>query len=294
MRISAKSLQRVPEFSGHLKLCSDNISEAGNSLLPDTTEMRNAVMLNAEELDIAGSFQKTFARKSSNISQALRCVSVDAANRVEPDFTVEVRPIHNSRELDEVYRLTHDAFLERGYCERQPDGRLVHYPELDVSVDTTILIALVHGEIVGTISLTLDGPAGLHADHDFKPECDRIRAEGRAFAACWRLATRDRYRSENIVVMALIRAAVRLVCDAGVETAVFTFNPRHERIYQRILNMRTVARSAGSDGLCNAPAVFMRLETAQIPQRWKADFQSGAHYRTVILRETAHTPAGRA
>jgi len=185
----------------------------------------------------------------------------------EPQHPV-VRPIADDAELDAVYRMTHDAYLDQGYCEQQQDGRLIHYPHLDRIPETTILVALLDGEIVGTISWTLDGPTGLHVDTDFRAECDRIRSEGVKLAASWRIATRRDYRSKRAVVMALIKSLMHGFASAGVTTSVFTFHPRHERVYQRLLNMTTVAYGSKTDGLDNAPSVFMRMEMATIPGHW--------------------------
>ncbi|MFH1022789.1 MAG: nucleotide disphospho-sugar-binding domain-containing protein, partial [Planctomycetota bacterium] len=204
------------------------------------------------------------AKSLSNISQALRAVS-DGVENVPSSPDVVVRPIKNKNELDEVYRITHDAFLERGYCRPQADGRLVHYPRLDQIKETTVFVAVSDGGIVGTISLTLDGPAGLHVDEDFKEACDDIRNEGRKLAAGWRIATRSGYRDERGIVMGLIREVVTRAVDAGVRTGVFTFNPRHESIYQRLLNMKTVARNGETSGLQDAPAVFMRCDAEALP-----------------------------
>jgi hypothetical protein len=211
-------------------------------------------------------------QSSSKISQALRAIDAGKSpSDSEASLArVEVRGISNDAELDEVYRITHDAYLERGYCKAQPDGRLIHYPHLDRIPETRILIALIDGAILGTISWTLDGPQGFHVDSDFKTECDAIRKEGRRLAASWRIATRNSCRDERHVVMALIQETLRETLEAGVETTVFTFNPRHERVYQRLLNMTTVARNDGTDGLENAPAVFMRMDRETVPERWLA------------------------
>lgn len=213
--------------------------------------------------------------QSSEVSQAVRALSAGlTGDRVAPESSVEIRPIRGDAELDAVYRITHDAFLEQGYCKAQPDGRLIHYPHLDRIPETTILVALIDGAICGTISLTLDGPQGFHVDSDFKPECDEIRREGRRLAAAWRMATRSSCRDERKVVMALILGALRGTFDASVQTTVFTFNPRHERVYQRLLNMTTVARNQETDGLENAPAVFMRMDAETVPERLRKACQA--------------------
>ena len=230
-------------------------------------------MISQEVLDVVGLHPPTrFSARPSGISQALRAISRDEAVPADSGTAKELTicPIRHSWDLEEVYRLTHDAYLARGYCLPQPDGRLVHYPHLDGIPETTVLVAILNGAVAGTNSLTLDGLRGLHVDHDFKAECDAVRAEGRTLAASWRIATQEELRNETRVVMALIQETVRLLIQKGVQTCVFTFNPRHERIYKKLLNMETLARHEGSVGaLQNAPAVFMRLDTEKIPERWR-------------------------
>jgi len=206
--------------------------------------------------------------RGTAISRALQALDCEELSRAH-DPSLVICPLRHTWDLEEVYRITHDAYVERGYCPVQPGGRFVHFPHLDGIPETTVLVAVQDGVVVGTNSLTLDGPRGLHVDADFKFECDAIRREGRRLAASWRIATRSALRGETRVVMALIQATVDLLRDEQVETGVFTFNPRHERFYSRLLNMRTVSRSTGSVScLQNAPAVLMRLTVADLPDRW--------------------------
>ncbi|MFH1022279.1 MAG: hypothetical protein V1809_02710 [Planctomycetota bacterium] len=204
----------------------------------------------------------------SAVSQALQAVTDSVASGFVPEIpeVIVIRPVRNDREMDDVCRLTHDAYVERGYCVPQPTGRLIHHPRHDGIPETTVLIAERNRSIVGTNSLTLDGPKGLPVDTDFGTECDAIRATGRRLASSWRIATRKDCRDEQKIVMGLIRETLRLGTLYGVQTCVFTFNPRHERIYERLLNMKTVARNEGTAGLENAPAVFMRLDVETLPE----------------------------
>jgi len=177
-----------------------------------------------------------------------------------------IRPVRNEQEMDEVYRLTHDAYVEQGYIKPQPDGRLRHYTEVDAAPENMVLVALEDNAIVGTVSITLDGPAGLHVDHDFRAECDAIRAEGRSVGASWRIITEPGHRSSMAVVVELIRSTIDVLNRFEVETILCTFNPRHERVYQRLFGMSTVARCTTVDEVASA-AVLMR---ASIPVAVKA------------------------
>jgi len=187
---------------------------------------------------------------------------------VKSDVTIRVA---QPCDMDDVYRITYDAYLDMNYCEYQSEARLIHYPHLDNIPETTVLVAIEDGKIAGTNSLTLDGEHGLPVDSDYKEECDKIRSEGRNLASSWRIVTVDHDRR---VVMGLIAKTVEIALQLGVETCLFTLNPHHERVYKRLLNMETIANHSGSvHGLKNAPSVLMRLDKEACPLRWlpKAD-----------------------
>lgn len=229
-------------------------------------------MLTHEELTAVGlTPEGRFPKRASNISQALRAIDRDGCDDVgeASAHKVIVRPVRSGVELEEVYRITHDAFVERNYCAPQPDGKLIHYPQLENIPETTVLVALQDGKVMGTVSLTLDGPHGLHVDTDFKATVDQVRAEGIKVGASWRIATRQALRGERQVVMALIGEVVSYAFEIfDLDTFLCTFNPRHERIYGRLLGMRTIARNEASEGLENAPAVLMRCDRTSVPEKW--------------------------
>ena len=67
---------------------------------------------------------------------------------------LQIRPIRDDCELDEIHRLVHDAYLDAGLIRPQPGGRLIYYPHLDGIPETTVLVAELNGVIVGTSTLT--------------------------------------------------------------------------------------------------------------------------------------------
>ena len=225
------------------------------------------------------------AEKTSNLDDALRSLSsrhtlhnlqratdvTQARESVTPPTQKEsaafdIRPMRTAHDLINIYRLVHDAYVERGYIEPRSDGQLVLYPHLDHIPETTVLIAEQDGQIVGTNSLTVDSPRGLPSDEDFKKECDNIRAERRKLAGSWRLCTRTGFRDERSIVMELIARTVQMTLENKIETCVFTVHPRHARVYEKLLNMQTVVRREQTvKGLQNAPAVFMRCDYENLP-----------------------------
>lgn len=178
------------------------------------------------------------------------------------------RPIAKRIELDAVHQLTYVAYLRKGYCRRNDSERLSHYPHLDYIPQTTVFVAVDYRGIVGTLSWTRDGPEGLHVDMDFLEETNKIRAEGRAVASAWRLVVAPHARVTVKVLLGLIHKTVRSMVGAGIQTALFTFNPAHELAYRTILNMKTVAKIDSTIGLISAPAVLMRLDLENVPAKF--------------------------
>jgi len=187
------------------------------------------------------------------------------------DFAVldspNIRPINSILELREVYKLTHDSYVSAGYSEAHPSKMLAHYPYFDHIPETTILAAVLNGKIVGSVSLTLDGPCGFTVDEDFKEECDAIRLEGKPMATVWRLVVDDALRTKRSVVMNLISDIVFRLGRNHIPTALFAVNPKHEKVYKHMLNMEAVARKMDTGGLRNAPAILLRGDPDKIPQR---------------------------
>jgi hypothetical protein len=181
-----------------------------------------------------------------------------------------IKKISTLKELDIVYRLTHKSIVAAGYCEPTQDGRIITNPHLDVIAETHILVAEMNGEIVGTNSLTLDSIHGLHADAHFKNECDTIRKEGRRLGGSWRIATAPFCRDNSQVALSLIQETINLCFHLRVDTLLLTFNPKHENLYKRLINAKSIAYKQKMAGTpINAGAVLMRFDSEDCPQRWR-------------------------
>jgi hypothetical protein len=173
------------------------------------------------------------------------------------------------QDMEAVFRLTHECYVAQGYVTPQSNGLLLHYPEHDVLPETRVLIAFQDGQVVGSASFTLSGREGLTICHDFLDECNAIEKEGRIIGAVWRLVIKETCRSSRQVLIGLLSELLRHGLRARVNTALIVVNPRHERVYQRLLNMQVVARKEVTGGLSNAPAVLLRCDYEHLPPEWK-------------------------
>lgn len=181
-----------------------------------------------------------------------------------------VRQINSGHELDMVRTLTHESWVASGLILPQPNGKIIHHPHLDNSPDTTVLVAIENELIVGTNSLTVDGPSGLHVDHGFKEETNCIRTEGLRLASSWRIASSPTALSRSAVFKTLIRATVDLIRDKEIETCLFVFPPEFEAFYRRVINAKTICtkKITYNDGLI-VPCVMMRCDYQELPDYFK-------------------------
>lgn len=173
-------------------------------------------------------------------------------------------------ELQAVYELTYRVYSEEGYCQRRDDGRLQHYPHLDEIAETTVVIGRVDNKLIGSVSVTVDGPLGLHADDDF-PAAMRIVRQGlggKVLGAGWRMVTDNTFRNNRRFALRLFREGFLVVLDRGIETLVSIINPRHVSFYQRFLGYEKLTEGAckyvgGED----AVLMMYDVETNGVPVR---------------------------
>lgn len=216
------------------------------------------------------------AVRESGISSALKRISPDDLHaECLPKGTGRatsylIRQVAGAEEMETVYRLAHDAYLDYGYIASQPDGKLCAAPHLDRSPLTEIWVMTKAGKIIATATLTMDSSAGLIMDPEFPDELKRVRSENARLACVWRLAVDREHRNINRVVLQLISHMVHRML-ARCDTALFVVNPRHSGYYRRLLNMLTLAACQTMHGLKNAPADLLRWDAVRCPVRFKMD-----------------------
>lgn len=185
-------------------------------------------------------------------------------------------------QLSDVRRLTYAAYVAEGLCEINPYKRLEHYPHLDNIAQTTVVTAMAGDKLVGTISITVDGPAGLNVDEDFPDVMRRLRVPGRRLAdvwrtpgrpmaAAWRIVTDPAYRGDRRLIMLLMRAGFDAAIANNVELLVCSVHPRRRRVHER-LGFFAVALG-NCRALSGAAAVLMMYDVRRdgIPERLRRD-----------------------
>lgn len=180
---------------------------------------------------------------------------------------MDIRPIQPQHEIDEVYRLIHDMYANEGYIVVQPSGKLVQYPHLDNTPETTTYVAVENGEIVGTVAITIDGPNKLPPDVDFPKETAQIRRSAkRPLSAVWRLAIK--HKNSPAIIWPLMNTVIEHMNRNNVRTCLFMVNPKHERIYHKVFAAETVACGECALQYGCPPAVLLKCDLNNVNASW--------------------------
>lgn len=152
-------------------------------------------------------------------------------------------------------RLLENRYLWRGYQQ-------VALPT-DQSVYRFSLAAIEHDTIIGTITVSMDGPNKLSADDAFSGELDPLRAEGRRICEFGKLAI-DPITGSKRVLAALFHVAYIVAHRIrGFDTLVIEVNPRHVKYYERMLGLKQLGAERTNRAV-RAPAVLLSTPFSHI------------------------------
>jgi hypothetical protein len=181
-----------------------------------------------------------------------------------------VKPLTDRSRMGEIYRLFHDCLVEEGELVPQRDGMLISHPELDSAAETTVLVSELGSDIIGTNTLTFDGPNGLNTDRYFKEETDRIRDRGvEGLCSSWRMAVSRDFRTSRIAVSLITETLIHAVGKGG-SMCLFVFHVRRVPFYRKFINADCVAtKTIKLDDHTALPTAMMSLELQALPERFK-------------------------
>lgn len=157
------------------------------------------------------------------------------------------------------------------FARRSSAGKLLFkryswrgYAKAELPVDEIpnriTLTALDEGAaIIGTITVGLDGPEGLHSEDAFSDLVGELRNEGVRLCEFTKLAA-DPTSSTKRVIAALFHVAFALAYRVHrCEAVIIEVNPRHVRYYERMLGFRAIS-DVRENRAVKAAAVLLRLD----------------------------------
>lgn len=155
------------------------------------------------------------------------------------------------------------ALIHRMYASR---GLQTHLDTKHPPGHCITLAAREDRDVLGTLSLRIDGEHGLLADQLYRSEIDSIRNAGGVVCEATRLALQPQPNAQGLLAM-LFNAAFVIARSAHRCTdLIMECHPRHANYYQRMLACDRI----GAPAICprvGAPAVLLHLSLEQAEHR---------------------------
>ncbi|MBB5203639.1 hypothetical protein HNQ51_000932 [Inhella inkyongensis] len=120
-----------------------------------------------------------------------------------------------------------------------------------------------NGELVGTLSVRMDGVLGLSADTVFPDEMQALRDRGLRLCEFTRLAVEGGTESKQVLARLFHQAHMVAYRLSGAEALVFEVHPRHVPFYRRMLGAKVLSGERINPHV-NAPAVLMMLDLEEV------------------------------
>jgi hypothetical protein len=176
-------------------------------------------------------------------------------------FSIANKP----HELKSCFSLAYEEYLKKGYVTSENSNHMIIS---DYDMDKRTMIVMVKNEtkdVVGTLTIVLDGVQGLPCDELFSSELTRMRENGSSAAEVVRLAIADEYKNSKEILAGMFN----LVCIytknvASCTDLLIEVNPRHVMYYQRLLLFKIISEQKECKRVEGAPALLLCLNRTDL------------------------------
>ena len=177
-----------------------------------------------------------------------------------PADRLELKIADTQEELEECFRILHDAYVGSGFMKPDPSGmRITPYHALPT---TTTLCAKFDGKVVGTISMIREGVFGFPLQTVF--ELEHVRAKGGQVAEISALAVHPSFRKTGGAILFPLMKFMHQYCTEYFDTRhlVIAVNPDKIELYEALLYFDRLQETAidSYDFANGAPAVGASLD----------------------------------
>ena len=133
----------------------------------------------------------------------------------------------------------------------------------DQSVHKFTLSAVEEEAIIGTITVSCDGPKRLSADDAFAEEVEALRAQGRRLCEFTKLAVDPTVGTKRVLAALFHVAYIVAHRIRGYDMLLIEVNPRHVRYYERMLGF-SIKSEERMNRSVNAAAVLLSIEFSEV------------------------------
>ncbi len=175
----------------------------------------------------------------------------------------------NIDEYEDAFRLLHMAYVYQGIQDIK-SGYMRITPQ-HVLPETTVFVVYEGDTIAGTMTVTLDSPAGLPLDFDYPDEVRQLRSQGARMVEFGSLAIRQSFKGggvTNLLTMATFHWAINILHATDL---VIGINPAAEAWYRAVYNFELLGSSKTHASL-SAPVLGMHCRLDEL-----VDFLNAKH-----------------
>ena len=177
-----------------------------------------------------------------------------------PPDRLELKIADTQEELEECFRILHDAYVGSGFMKPDPSGmRITPYHALPT---TTTLCAKYDGRVVGTMSMIREGVFGFPLQAVF--ELEHVRAKGGQVAEISALAVHPDFRKTGGAILFPLMKFMHQYCTEYFDTRhlVIAVNPDKIELYEALLYFERLQEKVvdNYDFANGAPAVGASLD----------------------------------
>ncbi len=179
---------------------------------------------------------------------------------------VKIRLAHTAEDLTAAYSLVYDRYVKRGFQAENSTG-VRFTPHFALPTSHTF-IATLGGELIGTLTMIIDGALGLCMEKDYPDEIQSMRNQGRRIAELSCLVTR---RSKDLpALLRLFHAAYAYALhQQGVTDFCIAVTTEHQNFYRNALLFEQIGESKPCTLLTNkASVVGMNLHLPSAEQSY--------------------------
>ncbi len=177
---------------------------------------------------------------------------------------LHTRRAESVEDFDAAHRLVRRRYAWRGYDVPTSDEPHLR-PQSAATRREITFLAADEIDTVGTITLGLDGSAGLLAERTHRHAVTQRRADGGSVCELTRLAVAERADSKSVLA-ALFNLAYAAGSSRGVTDVFIEVNPRHVGFYTRVLGFAVAAAEKFCERV-HAPSVLLALAIEELERR---------------------------
>ncbi|MGQ3051456.1 MAG: GNAT family N-acetyltransferase [Roseateles sp.] len=177
-----------------------------------------------------------------------------------PDPRLELKVAETAEELEDCFRILHDAYVASGFMKPSPSGlRVTIYHALPT---TTTLCAKYDGRVVGTMSMIREGVFGFPLQAVF--DLSEVRAKQGQIAEISALAVHPDFRKTGGAILFPLMKFMYEYCTEYFDTRhlVIAVNPEKIELYESLLFFERLQENVVDkyDFANGAPAVGATLD----------------------------------